>query len=184
MRIRSYLRERWASYYSPPVIVNVYRLGCRRSEGHFHNWSEEATRSTGAFSGCISNHATAPACSAIAMTNAATAVHLLAGRYTVIAFSLWNNDTHSHAADSGKNVSRFRAALLGKRVAALTGLSGQNVRLLRADSQSSSPSFGVIRRGRSTRTHRRRDTRAFLLRSGPAQKSFLRRCLLQTGKQE
>jgi hypothetical protein len=67
---------------------------------------------------------------------------------------------------------------------ALTGLSGQNLQPLRADNQSSSPSFGVIRRGRSTRTHRRRDTRAFLLRSGPAQKSFLRRCLLQRGKQE
>ena len=65
-----------------------------------------------------------------------------------------------------------------------TGLSDQNLRPLRADSQRSSPSFGVIRRGPSTRTHRRRDTRAFLLRSVRAQKSFLRRCLLQTGKQE
>jgi hypothetical protein len=63
-------------------------------------------------------------------------------------------------------------------------LSDQNLRPLRADTQRSSPSFGVIHRGPSTRTHPRRDTRAFLLRSVPAQKSFLRRCLLQTGKQE
>jgi hypothetical protein len=63
-------------------------------------------------------------------------------------------------------------------------LSDQNLRPLRADTQRSSPSFGVIHRGPSTRTHPRRDTRAFLLRSVPAQKSFLRQCLLQTGKQE
>ena len=63
-------------------------------------------------------------------------------------------------------------------------VSDQNLRPLRADTQRSSPSFDVIHRGPSTRTHPRRDTQAFLLRSVPAQKSFLRQCLLQTGKQE
>ena len=56
-----------------------------------------------------------------------------------------NND-HSRNADSGKNVSRFRAALAWKACGADRTQRSKH-RLLRADTQSSSRSFGVIRRG-------------------------------------
>lgn len=51
-----------------------------------------------------------------------------------------------------------------------------------ADSQSSAPSSAAGRRAHSTRTHSRRDTPAFPLRSVRAQKFFLRRRLLQEEK--
>ena len=115
--------------------------------------------------------------------------------------SSWNpslDDGPMFAADRDTCVSRLvgRFSIQGSQRSVIhshcsvihhgapTGLSDQNLRPLRADNQSSPLSFGVIHLGRSTRTHRRRDTRAFLLRSGLAQKSFLRRCLLQRGKQE
>ena len=99
------------------------------------------------------------------------------------------HEPRQNIADRGLTIRRELHAHLGLQLCIGNAmpadrLSDQNLRLLRADIQPSSPSFVLIRRAHSTRTHRRRDIRAFPLRSGRAQKSFLRRYLLQRERRE